>query len=254
MAASRQGDLVNDHNPAHNANAALNRLFLSSISEGDIDEAGRLLEEGANCDAMSVNGCVSACTSPRRLKIRNKACPDHMLKRHFAVRRTRAVHISASVDDVRMLYFLCAAGADVNVRELAQFGGHTPLHTALIHGSLQSAALLLEAGADMHAQEAGTGVTPLHICARLGHNNFAKALLALGVDAAAVDAEGSNASAVADSVGNKEFLGIAGMPAPVQASAEEVAIRMELKQKQAALLGAKLVKPKGKKKKRGAKK
>ena len=56
MAASRQGDLVNDHNPAHNANAALNRLFLSSISEGDIDEAGRLLEEGASCDAMSVNG------------------------------------------------------------------------------------------------------------------------------------------------------------------------------------------------------
>jgi len=106
----------------------------------------------------------------------------------------------------------------------------------------------------MHAQEAGTGVTPLHICARLGHNNFAKALLALGVDAAAVDAEGSNASAVAESVSNKEFLGIQGMPPPAQASAEEVAIRMELKQKQATLLGAKLLKPKGKKKKKSTKK
>lgn len=169
---------------------------------------------------------------------------------HAPPRRTRATHIAAAANDVRMLYFLCAAGAEVNVRELHQFGGHTPLHVAILYGCMESAELLLEAGADMHAQEAGTGSTPLHMCARLGHNDFAKLLLARGVDVHATDAEGSNASAVADSVGNKEFLGIAGMPPPAEALAEEVVIRMELRQKQASLLGAKVMKAKkGKKKK-----
>ena len=164
------------------------------------------------------------------------------------------MHIAAAANDVRMLYFLCAAGGNVDARELQQFGGQTPLHMAIMYGALESAELLLEAGADMHAQEAGTGATPLHMCARLGHNDFAKLLLAKGVDANAVDAEGSNASAVAASVGNKEFLGIAGMPPPAEALAEEVVIRMELRQRQAALLGAKELKAKKKKKKRGGKK
>ena len=75
MAASFGGDLGNDHNPATNAQAALNRMFLSAVTEGNIDEAGRLLEEGASCDAMSVNGCVERF-APLRRRRRHAVAPS----------------------------------------------------------------------------------------------------------------------------------------------------------------------------------
>lgn len=81
--------------------------------------------------------------------------------------------------------FIAADPTIVNGRTAA---GQTPLHAALAAGHVETALLLIEAGADVSAADA-RGHTPFHIAAEKGLVPVVKALLARGADAHAVDAE-----------------------------------------------------------------
>lgn len=91
---------------------------------------------------------------------------------------------------------LVAHGADPNAR---REDGATPLHRAARAGSRQVARVLLQAGADANASQAG--LSPLHIAARAGHWAVAELLLAAGADADAVDDCGRTALELAESAG-----------------------------------------------------
>jgi len=82
---------------------------------------------------------------------------------------------------------LVRQGADVDVRGIA--GKNTPYPTkewtplliASHKGYTKIAAILLEHGADIHAQNYGTR-TPLHLAAEKGHAEIVKMLIAKGAD------------------------------------------------------------------------
>lgn len=69
--------------------------------------------------------------------------------------------------------------------------GKTPLHYAVHYKRLDAMAYLVDAGADINAQD-GTGMTPLHVAAMLGRRDEARWLLEHGADPALLDSFGDN--------------------------------------------------------------
>ncbi len=65
---------------------------------------------------------------------------------------------------------------------------NTPLHAAVAGGQVDVSLMLIEAGADIHAQDAGRH-TPFHLAAEAGYVPIARALFDRGADAHVVDAE-----------------------------------------------------------------
>jgi len=98
---------------------------------------------------------------------------------------------------------LLDAGADV--RAVApSFGNVTPLHSALAAGSEPIAAMVIDAGADPNARQAG-GFTPLHGAAFHGLVETARRLLAGGADPTLLNDDGLDAAALAEKQGHPEF-------------------------------------------------
>lgn len=68
--------------------------------------------------------------------------------------------------------------------------GWTPLHDAAIQGHAEIVTLLIDAGADVNAQDTEDHYTPLHDAARMNHANIVKLLLAAGADRSLKDKYG----------------------------------------------------------------
>ena len=96
--------------------------------------------------------------------------------------------LQAAIDrgHVATAKLLVEAGADVNAQD--ELYGHTPLHFAARSGHNATVELLIEAGADVNAQDELYGHTPLHFAARSGHNATIKLLIEAGADVNAQDA------------------------------------------------------------------
>ena len=75
-------------------------------------------------------------------------------------------------------------------------GGYQPLHSASMAGQVSTAALLLDAGADIDAATGG-GDTALHLAAAGGHVSAVGALLARGANRDATNADGATAKSKA---------------------------------------------------------
>ena len=87
-------------------------------------------------------------------------------------------------------------GFDVNVAVArgSTFEGQTALHEAVNQNDPAIAQLLIEAGADVNAQDA-EGNTPLHVATRKDAAAFAELLVAHGADVAKTNARGETAVA-----------------------------------------------------------
>jgi cytohesin len=121
-----------------------------------------LLEAGANVNAIDYSNCTPLY---RALRGRRLAAATELLK----------------------------AGADVNVREL--FNSRTPLHIASSFGSKVLVSLLLEAGADIIAQDI-RGIAPLHFAATHGNMEAVLALLGAAARTAVNGCEPTNPKTV----------------------------------------------------------
>ena len=100
------------------------------------------------------------------------------------------LHAAVNENATAAIEILLAAGANPNGLDGSRFA---PLHTAIFF-SPSAIALLLEAGADVHARaENGGGATPLHYVARSGFDSAAQVqlLLEAGADVDARDRDGS---------------------------------------------------------------
>ena len=96
------------------------------------------------------------------------------------------LHTCAEEGHLDFARVLIEAGADVNAEDNY---GFTPLYICAEKGHLDFARDLIEAGADVNAKE-DNGWTPLYMCASEGHLDVARALIEAGADVNAKEKHG----------------------------------------------------------------
>jgi hypothetical protein len=135
------------------------------------------------------------------------AAEDGLVERHSADGFT-ALHYACFFGGAEMTRLLLQHGANPNAP--AENDSHVrPLHSAAAARDAASAELLLAAGADPDAAQAG-GFTALHAAAQHDDADLAAALLRAGADPAVRDEQGADAAAMArakDSVAVLALLG-----------------------------------------------
>ena len=189
-------------------------LWLSSV-HGGASMIGRLLQAGADANAAlpsgetplmtaSRTGSVDAVTALLRhgadVNAREGARGQTALmwavaQRHPAVVRVLLEHgadVRARSAVRRVVVNIGTAGGDAEFDGGSMVapedrGGYTPLLFAARHGDIESARLLLDAGADAN-ETAPTGTSALVVAAHGGHTALARFLLDEGADPDAADA------------------------------------------------------------------
>jgi ankyrin repeat protein len=100
----------------------------------------------------------------------------------------KALAEAAFVCDFIRVRQLLGRGADVNVRDDEE---RTPLHSAVLAGSVGLVGLLLESGADVNAADTD-GFTALHFAAQEHEVELARLLIARGANVNAQDNDGAS--------------------------------------------------------------
>jgi len=116
--------------------------------EGDVEEAARLLKEGADVKAINSYG-------------------------------VNAMHLAADTANTELMRLLLKAGADP---ESPNPDGETALHLVARSGNVEAAKLLLKAGAKVNARERFGEQTPLMWAAARRHPQMVELLLSKGAD------------------------------------------------------------------------
>jgi ankyrin repeat protein len=111
-----------------------------------------------------------------------------MAVRLSATATDRALVDAAFVCDLVKVRELLATGANPDARDQ---DGRTPLHSAVLGGSIGLLGLLLESGADVNARD-HHGFCALHFAAQENLPEMARLLVAKGADVNAQDEDGSS--------------------------------------------------------------
>jgi uncharacterized protein len=113
-----------------------------------------------------------------------------------------ALHFAAFFTQPETARLLVDHGADVHAVS-PTFGNVTPLHSAAAGGSAEIVHLLLEAGSDPNVRQNG-GFTALHAAAQNGDAAMARDLVDHGAEIAATTEDGQTALAIAEEQGHDE--------------------------------------------------
>jgi uncharacterized protein len=98
--------------------------------------------------------------------------------------------IAAACNHLPVMAYLLNCGADVNADAAAC--GITPLFSAAASGSIEAMQLLIECGADLSYRTVVEGFTALFIAAEVGQVRALQLLVSLGLDCDAPDVRGSS--------------------------------------------------------------
>ncbi len=158
------------------AGAGGETVLMLAARAGSLDAVTALLEAGADANARETTREQTAL-----MWAASGAQPDivAMLLEHGADVRARS-RTSVRVSNMGGSRSAGSASSGIAVEEVAQ-GGSTPLLFAARSGDVQSARLLLDAGADVHDTTAD-GNTALIIAAHSGQGSVAALLLEQGAD------------------------------------------------------------------------
>jgi ankyrin repeat protein len=182
-------------------------LYLASVN-GRAPMIERLLEAGADANASSPEGETALMTAARTGSVE----AARVLLAHGASvdaregwRGQTALMWAAAQNHAAMVRELLSNGADVNARSAVQTwerqnteeprekwlppGGLTPLLFAARQGSLESARVLVESGAEVNAADP-SGISPLLSAIINGHYDLAGLLLEKGADPNLGDVDG----------------------------------------------------------------
>ena len=105
-----------------------------------------------------------------------------------------ALHMAVRTGNCEMVRLLLNAGANVNAQD---FSGATPLNMAAFDGNTAVAHVLLESGADVNIVGYRDKTTPLEVVAFRGNLKMVKLLLAHGADPTSKDGNGKTPLQVA---------------------------------------------------------
>lgn len=115
----------------------------------------------------------------------------------------RTVPDAAMAGDREAVRALLKQGADVNA---VQGDGVTALHWAAIRGDAELATMLLVAGGNPRAQTRFGAYTPLHVAAEYGHATVVRTLVRAGADARATTSTGATALMLAAGSGDTDAI------------------------------------------------
>lgn len=160
--------------------------FIAAVGAGDVEETKSYLANGSDADA-SINGTPLLHNAVMALNGENgEAIADLLLNAGADPNKTNkdgltALHVACrrGESNERFVDMLLRAGADPN-RAGGQ-DGWTPLHIASSQESIESARLLLEAGADPNLPD-DDGMTALHKSVGWGRSEMTSLFLDAGAD------------------------------------------------------------------------
>ena len=183
---------------------------LAAVTARDLDRLRRLLDAGADPNAVAANGLtplgqavVHGDVEAVSLLVERGADVNPPPANH-APRIVPALHLASLWGHTRIAQFLLVHGADPNA---ADSDGVLPLCRAIDRQQLELAWSLLDHGADVR-QVCRDGTTALHAAMKGGHADLARALVAGGADPQARDDAGRSPIDVAVST-DTVVLGVA---------------------------------------------
>lgn len=127
---------------------------------------------------------------------------DNRLTRAVDADGWTPLHLAAHYGHTAVVETLLANNADVHARS-ENYMRNQPLHAAAAGRRLETARLLLRAGADANATQAG-GFVPLHSAAQSGDCELVELLVAHGADVAARSDDGRTALSIAEQGGKAD--------------------------------------------------
>ena len=160
------------------------------IAEGSLKRARELMEQGASVDVVDENG--ASILHLALSKKADLEFIEYLLKKGVDVNLVMtsgsfplaALHIATRANNFRLIEMLFAYGADVNVRG----GGFSPLHLACMEGVEDCIVdLYLAKGAEVSALEGINQSTPLHVASSANRFNLVSKLINAGADVDAQD-------------------------------------------------------------------
>ena len=205
-------------------------LWLAAVN-GSAPMIDTLLAAGAEPDAALPSGetpllvAARTGTSDAVAALIARGANVHTREGEFG---QTALMLAAAENHAAVCAALIAAGAEVKARtsvfepqfspsnvyrvpELVK-GGFTAMLYAARQGSIESAQVLIAAGADLNEREPGDGISPLLLAIMNGHYDFAAMLIGRGADVNLADDAGRTPIYQAIDMRRLEF--IAGRPAP----------------------------------------
>jgi hypothetical protein len=164
-------------------------LHVATTGKAPLGVVSALVDAGSDVNAQDNEGNTPLHFSVKRINRENLPKQDYDGIIRLLLAKKGDVHIVnlggisplhtavAFKADPSAVEMLIQAGADVNLKTLANFDGWTPLHGAAARGSANVITVLLKHGADPAATD-GKGMTALQVAERGGFADAAKVLRA----------------------------------------------------------------------------
>ena len=169
---------------------------LDALYHGRTDEANRLASE-RGAGSLSIHEAAALGVTARLEQLIDE---DPSSVNAFAADGFQPLGLAAFFGRREAAELLLARGGEVNTPS-RNAQGVTALHAALSSPDPSFAVALIDAGADVNAQQA-SGVTPLHETAYNGDLELTQLLLAHGADRSKTDSSGRSAAAMAGARGH----------------------------------------------------
>jgi ankyrin repeat protein len=197
---TREKLLAASAGPMVKGTVPLDKQLFEAVAAGDTAEAGRLLDAGADPNAVDdedENAVLYLATNSG-----DSAMVELLLEHGADVNRAlsagyTALEVAGLNEDIDLIRILLEHGADPNQRNMLWNNG-TALHSVVNYGRFRAAQMLLDAGADVN-MVTDNDMTPLISMIRIGRFGLnevlpiAELLLDAGVDPDHQDTQGRTA-------------------------------------------------------------
>ncbi len=152
-----------------------------AVKAGNLTEARRLLEEGADTEAKDefASTPLSTAAGEGNLPLAELLLQYGAEVNAKGVFSNTPLHVAVTMGHFEVAELFLDRGADVEATDM--ISGQTPLLAAVEKGQVRMARLLLDRGADVDAKNLD-GITPVYIAALSGSFEMVKLLLDRGAD------------------------------------------------------------------------